>query len=62
MPPRGWNSYDSFSWVVDEAAFLYNAEVVAQRLLPYGYEVRYMSQKPLSYDIKGRKKFHYFLI
>ncbi|OAY74734.1 Alpha-galactosidase [Ananas comosus] len=38
LPPRGWNSYDSFSWVVDEAAFLYNAEVVAQRLLPYGYE------------------------
>ncbi|KAJ0989461.1 hypothetical protein J5N97_007817 [Dioscorea zingiberensis] len=38
LPPRGWNSYDSFSWVIDENAFLYNAEILSKRLLPYGYE------------------------
>ncbi|KAJ6809338.1 uncharacterized protein M6B38_160205 [Iris pallida] len=37
-PPRGWNSYDSFSWVIDEQAFLNNAAIVAKKLLPYGYE------------------------
>ncbi|PKU65342.1 hypothetical protein MA16_Dca025147 [Dendrobium catenatum] len=39
-PPRGWNSYDSFSWIVDEEEFLDNAQVVSSRLLPSGYEVR----------------------
>ncbi|KAH7681574.1 Glycoside hydrolase family 27 protein [Dioscorea alata] len=38
LPPRGWNSYDSFSWVIDEDAFLYNAEILSKRLLQYGYE------------------------
>lgn len=37
-PPRGWNSYDSFSWIVDEEAFLDNAQVVSSRLLSSGYE------------------------
>ncbi|KAL0925564.1 hypothetical protein M5K25_003914 [Dendrobium thyrsiflorum] len=37
-PPRGWNSYDSFSWIVDEEEFLDNAQVVSSRLLPSGYE------------------------
>ena len=39
-PPRGWNSYDSYSWVISEEEFLQNAELVAQKLLPFGYEVR----------------------
>uniref|UniRef100_A0A453PJH9 Uncharacterized protein n=1 Tax=Aegilops tauschii subsp. strangulata TaxID=200361 RepID=A0A453PJH9_AEGTS len=34
LPPRGWNSYDSFSWTIDEAAFLHNAQIMADRLLP----------------------------
>ncbi|XP_073099317.1 alpha-galactosidase [Elaeis guineensis] len=38
LPPRGWNSYDSFSWAINEQEFLDNAEIVAQRLLPHGYE------------------------
>lgn len=38
-PPRGWNSYDSFCWTVSEEEFLQNAQLVAQRLKPYGYEV-----------------------
>lgn len=38
LPPRGWNSYDSFSWAISEQEFLDNAEIVAQRLLSYGYE------------------------
>lgn len=37
-PPRGWNSYDSYSWVISEQEFLHNANLVAQRLLPFGYE------------------------
>lgn len=37
-PPRGWNSYDSFSWTVTEEQFLENAKVVADKLLPHGYE------------------------
>jgi hypothetical protein len=39
LPPRGWNSYDSFSWIISEQEFLQNAEQVAQRLRVYGYEV-----------------------
>ncbi|CAM6083804.1 unnamed protein product [Calypogeia fissa] len=37
-PPRGWNSYDSFSWIVSEEEFLQNAEYVAENLLEHGYE------------------------
>ncbi|KAH9327351.1 hypothetical protein KI387_007529, partial [Taxus chinensis] len=37
-PPRGWNSYDSFSWVISEQQFLANAEILSQKLLPFGYE------------------------
>ena len=39
LPPRGWNSYDSFSWIISEEEFLKNAEIVSQRLHPNGYEV-----------------------
>lgn len=38
MPPRGWNSYDSFSWIVSEEEFLQNAEILSKRLLSHGYE------------------------
>ncbi|KAF7084256.1 hypothetical protein CFC21_087923 [Triticum aestivum] len=38
LPPRGWNSYDSFSWIIGEAAFLDNARIMANRLLPHGYQ------------------------
>ncbi|KAK3005257.1 hypothetical protein RJ639_017023 [Escallonia herrerae] len=38
LPPRGWNSYDSFCWVISEEEFLQNAELVAQRLHAHGYE------------------------
>lgn len=37
-PPRGWNSYAAFSWVITEEQFLHNAQVVAEKLLPFGYE------------------------
>lgn len=39
LPPRGWNSYDSFSWIVDENTYMQNAEILAEKLLPHGYEV-----------------------
>ncbi|KAL6983789.1 hypothetical protein U1Q18_017164 [Sarracenia purpurea var. burkii] len=38
LPPRGWNSYDSFCWTVSEEEFLNNAELVSQRLKGHGYE------------------------
>ncbi|RVX04372.1 hypothetical protein CK203_018439 [Vitis vinifera] len=38
FPPRGWNSYDSFSWIISEEEFLKSAEIVSQRLRPFGYE------------------------
>jgi len=39
LPPRGWNSYDSFSWTVDEISYLQNAQILAEKLLPHGYQV-----------------------
>lgn len=47
LPPRGWNSYDSFCWTISEEEFLQNAELVAQRLKPHGYEV-IVSQKNIT--------------
>ncbi|KAL2903423.1 Alpha-galactosidase [Bienertia sinuspersici] len=37
-PPRGWNSYDAFSWTISEEEFLQNAELVSKRLHAHGYE------------------------
>ncbi|XP_010251024.1 PREDICTED: uncharacterized protein LOC104593056 [Nelumbo nucifera] len=38
VPPRGWNSYDSFSWTISEEEFLQNAEIISKRLLHHGYK------------------------
>ncbi|WJX53420.1 hypothetical protein P8452_39414 [Trifolium repens] len=38
LPPRGWNSYDAFSWIISEQEFFQNAEVVSQHLRVHGYE------------------------
>ncbi|XP_024533710.1 probable alpha-galactosidase B [Selaginella moellendorffii] len=38
-PPRGWNSFDSYSWSVSEEDFLENAELVSKYLRNFGYEV-----------------------
>ena len=38
-PPRGWNSYDSFSWIISEEEYLQNANIVSQKLLAHGYQV-----------------------
>jgi len=37
-PPRGWNSYDSFTWLVNETQFLDNCQYMADNLLQHGYE------------------------
>eukprot|EP01052_Picozoa_sp_SAG31_P005699 SAG31_NODE_255_length_19039_cov_83.461774_5_plen_142_part_00 len=37
-PPRGWNSYDSYTWKVSEEQFLANCAAVAKDLKPFGYE------------------------
>ncbi|KAG5058269.1 hypothetical protein JHK82_013238 [Glycine max] len=38
LPPRGWNSYDSFCWTISEEEFLQSAEIVSQRLKAHGYQ------------------------
>ncbi|TKY56971.1 alpha-galactosidase B [Spatholobus suberectus] len=38
IPPRGWNSYDCFSWIISEEEYLQNANIISQRLLAYGYQ------------------------
>lgn len=38
LPPRGWNSYDSFCWTISEDEFLQNAQIISQKLHPHGYE------------------------
>ncbi|XP_038704671.1 alpha-galactosidase-like [Tripterygium wilfordii] len=37
-PPRGWNSYDSFCWTINEEQFLQNAQAVSNRLYAHGYK------------------------
>eukprot|EP01084_Bolivina_argentea_P008156 15249_1 len=37
-PPRGWNSWDSYTWIINETQVLNNAEAMVQYLLPFGYE------------------------
>eukprot|EP01084_Bolivina_argentea_P227657 384512_1 len=36
-PPRGWNSYDSYGWIINETEVLQNAQAVAKYLHPHGY-------------------------
>ena len=37
-PPRGWNSYDSFTANVNETEFLANCQAMADLLLPSGFD------------------------
>jgi alpha-galactosidase len=38
-PPMGWNSWNSFATTITEAQALENARIMAQKLLPSGYDV-----------------------
>ena len=38
VPPRGWNSWDSYGTAVTEAEVLANARFMAEHLLPYGWD------------------------
>jgi alpha-galactosidase len=38
-PPMGWNSWNSFAATITEAQALENARIMAQKLLPSGYDV-----------------------
>jgi len=38
IPPRGWNSYDSYTWKISEEDFLDNCAAVKKLLGPFGYE------------------------
>lgn len=37
-PPMGWNSFDCYGIVATESVLMANAEVMAERLKPHGYE------------------------
>ena len=37
-PPRGWNSYDAFTWTVNETEFLDNCAAASSLLRPSGFE------------------------
>ena len=37
-PPRGWNSYDSYTMNVNETEFLANCAAMAELLLPHGFD------------------------
>ena len=37
-PPRGWNSYDSYTMNVNETSFLAQCQATADLLLPHGYD------------------------
>lgn len=38
-PPMGWNSWNSFATTITEAQALETAGIMAERLLPFGYDV-----------------------
>ena len=38
-PPMGWNSWDSFGPTIREDAARANAQIMAQQLLPHGYDI-----------------------
>lgn len=49
FPPRGWNSYDSFSWIISEQEFLENAEIISKRLSVHGYQVHMRPRNAIPY-------------
>ena len=38
-PPMGWNSWNSFATTITETQALETAEIMAEKLLPFGYDV-----------------------
>src|SRR5437879_3155337 len=38
-PPMGWNSWNSFATTIDEGQVLETARIMAEKLLPFGYDV-----------------------
>ena len=56
-PPRGWNSYDSYTWFVNETQFLDNCQYMADNLLEFGYEycvIDYLWYKDNDGDGEGK--------
>ena len=37
-PPMGWNSYDAYHGAITEKQFLSVVDVLADKMLPFGYE------------------------
>ena len=38
VPPRGWNSYDSYGVYINEEQAIANIDAFAEKLAPHGYE------------------------
>lgn len=49
-PPRGWNSYDYYDTTVTEADIRANADFMAERLKPFGYEYIVVDIQWYAYD------------
>ena len=55
-PPRGWNSYDYYDTGVTEEEVRENARVMAEKLLPFGYEYVVVDIQWYAYDAGSRRK------
>ncbi|HIR00448.1 MAG TPA: glycoside hydrolase family 27 protein [Candidatus Scybalocola faecavium] len=56
MPPRGWNSYDYYDTTVTEEEVRDNARVMAEKLLPFGYEYVVVDIQWYACDAGTRRK------
>lgn len=52
-PPMGWNSYDAYDWRVSETEFKANADFLAERLRPYGWEYAVLDFLWFRHDPQG---------
>lgn len=62
-PPMGWNSFDAYDSRINETEFKANVDVLAEKLLPFGWEyavVDYIwaSPEPGKYPIPGKRYGH----
>ena len=55
-PPMGWNSWDAFGASITEAEYLENARILAERLLPFGYDIATVD---IQWYEAGAKSSHY---
>src|SRR5580692_9577793 len=55
-PPMGWNSWDSFATTIREEDVRAVSQIMAQRLLPHGYDILTIDAQ---WNEPGAKSFEY---